>query len=101
MFTTSHEQRLAELRSDRDRAMAVARVACSIGWEDLKQAMVEEAREQQRYILRARRQADSLGKTPRSIKQHPWLAKPRRTKRARWAAWRVPLFYRPRSLRLG
>lgn len=57
MFTISHEDRIADMRLERERAMRAARLARALECDELKREMVAEACELHRHILKARRQS--------------------------------------------
>lgn len=54
MYTISHEERIADLRTERDRCMKAARVARALRDEDLTIDMVCEARDLHERSMRAK-----------------------------------------------
>lgn len=54
MYTTSHEERIADLRNERNRCMKAARVARALRDEELTINMVCEARDLHERSMRAK-----------------------------------------------
>ncbi|HEX7646335.1 MAG TPA: hypothetical protein VF450_02870 [Noviherbaspirillum sp.] len=57
MYSFRHEDRIAELRDERDRCMMAARVARALQCDDLTLDMVCEARDAHEHLMAAKRQA--------------------------------------------
>lgn len=57
MYTTTHEERITDLRNERNRCMKAARVARALQCDELTVDMVSEAREIHEHLMRAKRQA--------------------------------------------